>query len=101
MKLIVITASIHFEKDIKEIFKKAQIDVFSQTDVSGHNESKDDNMRNNWFAMSDGYQKSIIFFSFTENEKAEQALQFVNQFNDSIASKSRIKAFIMPVEKHN
>ncbi len=101
MKLIVVTGAIHFDKDVEKIFENANIPVFSRAAISGHNKNEENDISGNWFAVSNGYQNSIVFFSFTEKDKAEKVLELVNTFNDSIPSKSRVRAFIMSVENHN
>ena len=101
MKLIVVTGAIHFDKDIEKIFEAADIEVFSRSAISGHNKNEENDLSANWFAVSNEYQNSTILFSFTEKEKAERVLELVNRFNESIPSKSRVRAFIMSVENHN
>lgn len=100
MKLLAIIGSIHFEPEIKKILKKANITIYSKLKVNGHSQSEEENLVGNWFAMSEGYQKSIMFFSFTKPEYATEALKLVSEYNESIKSKSRVRAFIMPVDQH-
>lgn len=100
MKLIVVVGPSSFDKEIKSIFEKSEINKYSRTDISGHSENEESDISRNWFAISNEYQKSIIFFSFTKEDKAKKVLEASKSFNDSITSKSRIRAFIMPVENH-
>lgn len=101
MKLLAIIGLIHYEPEIKKILKKANITIYSKLKVNGHSKSEEDeNLVGNWFAMSEGDQKSIMFFSFTKPECATEALKLVSEYNESIKSKSRVRAFIMPVDQH-
>ncbi len=101
MKLLVVVGANHFSKEIKQIFNDAGISIYSQSNISGHNEKEDENLRGNWFASTSEFQKSVLYFSFTGSAKAESAMELVNRHNENIASESRIRAFIMPVESHN
>ena len=101
MKLVFILGAKHFDNEIKKIFDEAEISIYSQTDISGHNKNEEEVLQDNWFALSNDHQKSIVFFSFTEEYKAVKALNLANTFNRYISSKSRIRVFIMPVESHN
>ena len=100
MKMITIVGSIHFEPDIKKVLKEAGIKIYSQTKINGYNDDDDENLRSNWFAMSEGYQKSILFFSFDIKDKTDKALKLISEFNENIKSKSRIRAFVVPVEQY-
>lgn len=101
MKMIVAVGAIEFKKELSRIFQESGIRIYSQSRISGHNEEDDEALRGNWFAQSSGEQHSIMFFAFTEESHALQALGLVKAYNESIASKSRLRAFIMPVEIHN
>ena len=101
MKLIVVVGPNSFDKEIRNIFEESGIQNYSRSDISGHREEEDSNLSENWFAISNGYQKSIIFFSFTEKENAKKVLKAANVFNDTLTSKSRLRAFILSVEDHN
>ncbi len=100
MKLIVVTGAIHFDKDIEKILDNANIKIYSRSIIGGHSKNTGNNISDNWFAMSNHYQDSVAFFSFTEEKKAQTALEAAASFNHSIPSKSRIRAFILGVENN-
>ena len=52
MKLLLITAVREFEKDIKQILKKAQVKSFSYKDVKGFKDNSEDEIEGNWFATN-------------------------------------------------
>lgn len=101
MKAIVVVGAKHFEEEIAAIFERAGIEIYSRTNISGHKESGDEALRGNWFAISNEEQRSIVFFSFTDEVKARNVLKISEEYNTSIESQSRIRAFIMAVEDHN
>lgn len=104
MKVVILVGAKDYEGAIKAILDNSGIDIYSQTDISGHKESPDTRLGDNWFAVSSEYQKSIVFFSFTEEPKAARAVELVREFNlenAGEASMSRIRAFVMAVEKHD
>ncbi|MEZ5007132.1 MAG: hypothetical protein R2728_02645 [Chitinophagales bacterium] len=101
MKFLVVTNSIHFDNDVKKLLEKANVKVYSQMNINGHTESEKENLRDNWFAMSNQYDKSSVFFSFTEDEKANEVIRLTTEFNNATDSKSKIRAFVMLVENHN
>jgi len=55
-------------------------------------------MLNNWFASGDAQTSALFFFSFTDDDKAQHALQEVKKFNNETPSAFPIRAFIVPVE---
>lgn len=101
MKLIIVVGPNSFDGEIKNIFEESEIQIYSRSDITGHSNKGDYNLSENWFAISNGYQKSIVFFSFTEEEKAKKVLEAANLFNGTLKSKSQLRAFIMSVEDHN
>ena len=101
MKLIVITGAVHFDEKIKEMLEKSDVGIYSRSDISGHKKGGDSNLSENWFAGSDGYQESVIFFAFTEKEKVEKMVETVNKFNSTLSSESPVRTFVLAVESHN
>lgn len=101
MKLLVIIGAADFENDIKKMLEKAGVPIFSRVEISGHRNNPEEDLSQNWFAVSNGYQESVLFFSFTHQETAKAAMVLVEEFNHSITSSSRIKSFMLAVEAHN
>ncbi len=100
MKLLIIVGASFFEKEIKGILDSADISVYSQTNIMGHSDNKNEDLLENWFAVSNEYQKSVMFFSFTGSAKAQKVLERTEEYNATIDSKSRLRAFILSVENH-
>jgi hypothetical protein len=98
MKLLVITAFEDYTKEIIQIFKQAQITVFSKSPMSGFKFTGQEDEGGNWFAATQHEYNSVMFFAFTEVEKASKAMELVQQSNDRNSSQSKIRAFLMAVE---
>ena len=64
MKLVLVTAVEEFQKDVLKIFKKANIENFSSSDIDGYKTSPQLLMAANWFSGSKSGNESIMFFSF-------------------------------------
>ena len=62
MKLVLIMGAKQFDNEIKQIFADAEIAIYGQTDISGHNKNEEENFQDNWFALSNENQKSNVFF---------------------------------------
>ena len=101
MRLLVVIGTAEFDKEIKSIMENAEVKHFSRTSITGYNDDTSKDMLSNWFAQSNIYDDSIMFFSFTLPEKAEAVLTSVDEYNAKKQSKTRIRAYIMPVVSHN
>ena len=100
MKLLVVVGVKSFEEKIKDIFESANISIYSKSNISGHKDLVNEELGENWFALSNETRKSVMFFSFTRSEKANDVLKLIKGYNETIDSKSRLKGFVMSVESH-
>lgn len=101
MKLIVITGAVYFDKDISKILDKSDVAIYSSSNISGHKKKGDTDLRENWFAGSNGSQESVMFFAFIENGLVEKVMKAINDFNESLDSESPLRVFVLTVESHN
>jgi nitrogen regulatory protein PII len=101
MKLVVITAVLEFEKDIKKILKSADVKTYSYKKVTGYRDSTKDALDTNWFATEMNENDSVLFYVFIREEKAEQVFGQIKQFNERTESLSRIHIAIINIEKSN
>lgn len=99
MKLLITTSLKEDQKEIVAIFDKAQIKVFSYTDIIGYKNDHSINLLDNWFASGDEKFDSIFLFSFTPDENALTALSLVTEYNQKTKPDYPIRAFIVPVEQ--
>ncbi|MBC7844964.1 MAG: hypothetical protein H7Y10_00555 [Flavobacterium sp.] len=101
MKLLLITAVREFERDIKEILKKAQVKSFSYKDVKGFKDNSEDALEANWFAANEQEMESILFYAFVDEERMEKLFEMVKDFNAKQISKSNIHLAVLNIEKSN
>lgn len=99
MKLLFVTAIKEETKQVAEIFKKANIHVYSATDTIGFKDGQQPNLIDNWFSSGDEKFDSIFLFSFTGEENVEIALKLFNDYNQQSNTGFPIRAFVLPVEK--
>ncbi len=99
MKLLIVTSLKEYQKAVAELIDRAGIEVFSASETVGFKDHKIPNLMDNWFSSGRGLADSIFLFSFTENEKADQALNLIKQYNDEHKTGFPVRAFIVPVDK--
>jgi hypothetical protein len=83
MILLHIIAVHDFENDIKNMLRKANINVFSYTAVTGFKTGDDSARSENWFALNSHENDSIMFIVFTDEEKADKLKTDAILFNAS------------------
>jgi len=101
MKLVIITSSIAFQKDIKVILKKADVKTYSFKEVTGYKDFSDTATVDNWFASENNETESILFYAFVKKENVEQVFQLVAEFNATQESLSHIHIAVLNIEKSN
>lgn len=99
MKLVIVTAVEEFHNDILKLFKKAAIENFSKSDIDGHKTSNGYLVSPNWFGGKKEGNESIMFFSFTEEEKIDNLFELIKEFNKNLETNNPIKAVVVPIEK--
>lgn len=72
MKLLIVTVVDEFQKDVLQLFKRANIQSYSGSDIEGFkNGSSSFLMNASWFPSQKSGADSSMFFSFTEDEKID------------------------------
>ena len=99
MKLVLVTAVEEFQEDVLKIFKKANIENFSSSDIDGYKNSPQLLMASNWFSASKSGNESIMFFSFTNKEKIDELFTLLEEFNENLETNNPLKAIVVPVER--
>ena len=99
MKLLLITAVREFEKDIKQILKKAQVKSFSYKDVKGFKDNSEDALEANWFATNMQETESVLFYAFVKEDKVDGLFDMVKEFNIDQVSKSHIHVAVLSIER--
>ncbi len=99
MKLLIVTCLNEFLGDISKIFKQAEIDVFSTSNIIGHRNGNNQNMLADWFASGDEQADSVMIFTFTSQEKATLGAELIMNYNKSLGGSFPARAFVLDVEK--
>jgi murein tripeptide amidase MpaA len=99
MKFFMVTCLKEYQQDVTQLFKKANIHVFSATDVVGFKDNQSPNLMEEWFAAGDETFDSVMLFSFTASENAEAGIELIKKYNEESETDFPVRAFIMPVEK--
>jgi len=99
MKLVIVTAVEEFQKDILKLFKKANIENFSSSDIDGYKNGSSIMMTSSWFPGQKTGNESHLFFSFTENETIDTLFDLIKEFNLQIETNNPVKAIVVPIEK--
>lgn len=100
MKLVMVTSVQEFQKDVLELFKKANIESFSSSDIDGHKSVSSILKTSNWFSSLKGGTESSLFFSFTEEENIDSLFSLIKVFNESLETNNPIRAIVLPIEKY-
>ena len=100
MKLVIVTSVEEFQKDILKLFKNADIQNFSSSDIDGYKNGSSLLMATSWFPSVKGGNESSLFFSFTEDEKIDALFSLIKEFNSSVETNNAVRAVVVPIERH-
>ena len=101
MKLLIITAVIDFENEIKQMLKKAHVKTFTYKEVKGFTDLSEEAIESNWFAGDMNETESILFYAFVKKENIDSLFDLVNDFNGKQETKSNIHIAVLNIEKSN
>lgn len=99
MKLVIVTAVEEFQKDVLKLFKNANIENFSSSEIDGYKNGSSILMASNWFSGEKSGNESSMFFSFTEEEHIDVLFYLIKEFNENLETNNPIKAVVVPIEK--
>ncbi|MCM4165447.1 MULTISPECIES: hypothetical protein [unclassified Arenibacter] len=100
MKLLIVTVVEEYAKEMLQLFKKANIESFSGSDIDGYKNPASVLMAANWFPTEKGGVGSTMFFSFTTEESIEVLFQLISKFNNNLETNNPIRAVVVPIEKY-
>jgi hypothetical protein len=100
MKLLIVTVVEEFAKETLKLFKKANIESFSGSDIDGYKNPAQVLMASNWFPSEKGGVESAMFFSFTTEENIDILFQLISEFNNNLETNNPIRAAVVPIEKY-
>ncbi len=99
MKLLIVTVVDQFQKEILQLFKKANIESYSGSDIEGYKNASSFMMNSSWFPSEKGGADSSMFFSFTEEEQIDAFFTLALQFNENMEPTNPIPAVVVPIER--
>lgn len=99
MKFFIVTCIQENQEIVQKILSKANIIVYSSTEIVGYKSNQQPNLLEEWFAAGDEKCDSSMIFSFTTDENAANALNQIIVYNTENPSDFPIRAFVVPVEK--
>lgn len=100
MKLVIVTSVEEFQTDILKLFKNANIQNFSSSDIDGYKNGSSLLMTSSWFAGAKTGNESRLFFSFTEDEHINELFKLIKEFNSSLETSNAVRAVVVPIERH-
>ena len=100
MKLLLITAVKSYEKQAVRLFKNSGILAFSNTDINGFKTADHEDLIDNWFSSSSENVKSVLFFTFAEEEKIDLLLKELELLNKTVESGNPLRAVVLNIEKY-
>jgi hypothetical protein len=100
MKLVIVTLVDEYKKDIVKLFRTAEIENFSESDIEGFKTSNSTNVVSNWFGSEHSGTDSELFFSFAEEHKVDALFEAIKAFNKTLESNNPIRAIVVPIEKY-
>ena len=99
MKLLLVTAVSQFQKDVLKLFKKAEIEAFSSSEIDGYKNKHSLLATQTWFPHEEGGNESVMFFSFTDIEKIEDFFSLLKVFNQNMETNNPVRAVVVNIEK--
>lgn len=98
MKLLIVTTVSAFQKDVLKLFKKANIEAFSSSEIDGYKNTNSLIATQSWFPGEKGGNESSMFFSFTDEDKITDFFSNVREFNNNMETNNPIRAIVVPIE---
>lgn len=98
MKLLLVTTVSEFQKDVLKLFKKANIEAFSSSEIDGYKNTNSLIATQSWFPGEKGGNESSMFFSFTDEDKITDFFSYVREFNNKLETNNPVRAVVVPIE---
>lgn len=100
MKLLIVTALHEYQKPVLKLFKQANIEAFSSSEIDGYRNINSLVATQSWFPGEKGGNESLMFFSFTEEEKIREFFAITKEFNAGLNTNNPVRAIVLPIEDH-
>lgn len=99
MKLVIVTTVDEYKREVIKLFKNAEIENFSESDIEGFKTTTSIQLASNWFASEQSGADSEMFFSFAHENKVNRLFKLIKEFNLKLESNNPIRAVVVPIEK--
>ncbi|MHA7110863.1 hypothetical protein ACRTDU_12105 [Sunxiuqinia elliptica] len=100
MKFVIIQCVKAYHHELEQILRSIKINAYSEMDVEGFMEQADGNTDfANWFGSQKNPYNYMVSFMFLAEDKSNQLLDRIQEFNDGIEAMSPINAYVVGVEK--
>ena len=99
MKLLIVTAVSYYEKEVSKLFKEASIESFSGSHIKGYKDVPSIVSNSSWYPTQKSGANSIMFFSFTNDDKIDLFFSLVEEFNKNLKTNNPIHAIVAPIER--
>ncbi len=99
MNFLIVTLVKEYEKEVLQLFKKAQIISFSNVDINGFHSKSVENLIDNWFSNNANKVRSTMFFTFTQKEKIDLLLKEIKTFNLQKELSNPLRAIVLDVSQ--
>lgn len=100
MKLVIVTAIEEFQGQVLNLFKRAEIENLSTSDIDGYKNKPSVFEASSWFPSIKGGNESRMFLSFTEEEQIDRLFHLIADFNSKKNISNPIRAIVLPIEKY-
>ena len=84
---------------VLKLFKKANIESFSSSEIDGYKNGSTVLMASSWFPSEKFGNESRLFFSFTEDKNIDTLFNVIKEFNTNLETNNPVKAIVVPIEK--
>lgn len=97
MKLLIVTTLAEFHKEVLHLFGDAKIEAFSTSEIDGYKNSLI--ATQSWFPGVKGGNESLMFFTFTDEEKIDKFFRLIKEFNSGLETNNPVRAIVLPIER--
>lgn len=99
MKLLIVTTVSDFQKEVLKLFKRANIEAFSSSEIDGYKNTNSLIATQSWFPGHKGGNESLMFFTFTDEDKIDVIFDLIKEFNKNLETNNPVRAIVLPIEK--
>ena len=99
MKLLIVTTVAEYQKQVLKLFRESGIEAFSTSEIDGYKNNNSLVATQSWFPSEKGGSESLLYFSFTDNNKIDEFFKLVEEYNKHLETNNPIRVVVLPVER--